>query len=68
MKCGANSKVFKAALDSDVLYVPGEMCYADDPARLKPANEMRISFGSATEENIREGIRRLGQVLKMALR
>jgi DNA-binding transcriptional MocR family regulator len=44
------------------------MCYADDPARLKPANEMRISFGSATEENIREGIRRLGQVLKMALR
>ncbi|MGH7976553.1 MAG: hypothetical protein ACREDS_13705 [Limisphaerales bacterium] len=30
----------------------------------KPDNEMRISFGSASEENIREGIKRLGNVLK----
>ena len=58
------SKVFQTALKNDVLYVPGEICYADDPARAKPDNEMRISFGSANEENIREGIKRLGAVLR----
>ena len=59
-----NSKIFQAALKHDVLYVPGELCYADDPSRRKPANEMRISFGNASEANIREGIRRLGAVLR----
>jgi 2-aminoadipate transaminase len=58
------SKVFQTALKNDVLYVPGELCYADDPSRRKPDNEMRISFGSASEENIREGIKRLGNVLR----
>jgi len=47
-----------------VLYVPGELCYADDATRRKPDNEMRISFGSASEKNIRVGIQRLGAVLK----
>ena len=58
------SKVFQAALKNDVLYVPGELCYAEDSTRHKPNNEMRISFGSANEKNIREGIRRLGAVLR----
>jgi len=61
---GLKSKVFQTALKSDVLYVPGELCYADDPSRANPDNEMRISFGSATEANIRKGIARLGAVLK----
>ncbi len=61
------SKVFQTALKNDVLYVPGELCYADDPARKKPDHEMRVSFGSASEENIREGIKRLGAVLKKIL-
>jgi 2-aminoadipate transaminase len=61
---GAKSKVFQTALKNNVLYVPGELCYADDPTRRKPDNEMRISFGSASEENIREGIARLGTVLR----
>ncbi|MGH7976550.1 MAG: PLP-dependent aminotransferase family protein, partial [Limisphaerales bacterium] len=64
ISAGVKSKVFQTALKSDVLYVPGELCYADDPSRARPDNEMRISFGSASEENIREGIRRLGNVLK----
>ena len=38
-----------SALKNDVLYVPGELCYADDPSRAKPDHEMRISFGSASE-------------------
>jgi 2-aminoadipate transaminase len=61
---GVKSKVFQAALKSGVLYVPGELCYADDPSRTKPDNEMRISFGSASEANIRKGIKQLGSVLK----
>ena len=64
ISAGVKSKVFQAALKADVLYVPGELCYADDPARAKPDNEMRISFGSASDENTREGIKRLGAVLK----
>jgi len=64
ISAGVNSKIFQAALKGDVLYVPGELCYADDSSRAKPDNEMRISFGSASEENIREGIRRLGAVLR----
>jgi 2-aminoadipate transaminase len=61
---GVKSKVFQTALKNDVLYVPGEICYADDPARRKPNHEMRISFGNASEADIREGIKRLGAVLK----
>ncbi|HEU5396959.1 MAG TPA: PLP-dependent aminotransferase family protein [Verrucomicrobiae bacterium] len=61
---GVKSKLFQSALKSDVLYVPGELCYADDASRRKPNHEMRISFGSASEANIAEGIRRLGKVLK----
>jgi 2-aminoadipate transaminase len=61
---GMKSKLFQAALKNDVLYVPGALCYADDPSRRKPDNEMRISFGSASESNIREGIKRLGNVLR----
>ena len=64
VSAGAKSKIFQAALKSDVLYVPGELCYADDPARRKPDNEMRISYGNASEKDIREGIKRLGAVLK----
>jgi 2-aminoadipate transaminase len=64
ISAGVNSKIFQAALKSDVLYVPGELCYAEDSSRRKPANELRISFGSASVANIRTGIARLGAVLK----
>jgi len=63
LKSGLKSKVFKDALAQDVLYVPGELCYADDPTRPKPNHEMRISFGGASLEDIAEGIARLGRVL-----
>lgn len=61
---GVKSKIFQAALKNDVLYVPGELCYADDPWRRKPVNGLRISFGNASVENIRAGIQRLGAVLR----
>jgi len=67
LSSGMKSKVFSTALKNDVLYVPGEICYADDAARRKPNHEMRISFGNASEKNIREGIKRLGKVLRKFL-
>jgi len=65
---GVRSKVFQAALKNDVLYVPGEICYADAPLRKRPNHEMRISFGSASEKDIREGIKRLGAVLNQLVK
>ena len=52
------------ALANNILYVPGEICYAVDPTRPRPNHEMRLSFGNATEAGIREGIARLGAVLR----
>ena len=63
IKSGAKSKLFQAALAHDVLYVPGELCYAADPTRAKPSHEMRLSFGGATLADITRGIERLGAVL-----
>src|SRR5436190_3726968 len=48
VKSGVHSRLFQSALKHDVLYVPGELCYANDPTRRKPNGEMRISFGGAT--------------------
>lgn len=62
-RTGMKSKIFQAALDAGVFYVPGSLCYADDPTRRKPDHEMRISFGAASEKNIRAGIRLLGNAL-----
>jgi 2-aminoadipate transaminase len=64
VKTGAQSKFFQAALNRNLIYVPGELCYAEDPSRRKPNSEMRLSFGGATEKDIREGIKRLGDLLK----
>ena len=61
---GLKSRLFAATLERDVLYVPGQLCYADDPMRRKPNCEMRLSFGAASEARIREGIKRLGDAAR----
>ena len=61
---GRTSRMFRAALKHDVLYVPGELCYADDPRRSKPNHQMRLSFGGASDSDIRLGVKRLGAILK----
>ena len=63
LKTGVKSKLFQAALARDVLYVPGELCYCEDPARRKPNCEMRLSFGGAKDKDIPIGIERLGRIL-----
>jgi 2-aminoadipate transaminase len=68
LSCSIGSPLFRAALQRNVLYVPGALCYADDPTRPKPEHEMRLSFGHAGEGDLREGLRRLGEVLRAQLR
>ena len=67
LQSGTGSKVFKRALAANVLYVPGELCYAEDPSRRKPNHEMRISFGGAREADMAKGIARLGAVFAKSL-
>lgn len=68
VKTGMKSKVFQTALENDVVYVPGELCYAEDPTRARPNHEMRISYGAASERNLRTGIARLGAVFHKMLK
>ena len=63
-KTGSKSKMFQAALRTGVLYVPGVLCYANDPTRKKPDHEMRLSFGAAKDPASSEGIGRLGKALR----
>ena len=63
-RSGPGSRLFQHALEADVLYVPGGLCYAPDPTRRKPDHELRLSFGNATRQEIQTGIRRLGEVLR----
>jgi 2-aminoadipate transaminase len=67
VKTALNSKLFKAALRQKMIYVPGNLCYADDPTRRKPNREMRLSFGSASIKNVEEGIARLGRALRRVM-
>ncbi|MGD0650177.1 MAG: PLP-dependent aminotransferase family protein [Verrucomicrobiia bacterium] len=60
---GVKSRLFKRALDAGVLYVPGEMCYCNDPSRTIPQNCMRLSFGAPTIQQIQKGIRLLANAL-----
>ena len=63
IRSGVNSNLFRSALKHGVLYVPGALCYADDPTRRKPDHEMRLNFGGASEVNLRAGVSRLGATL-----
>ena len=47
------------AVDRRVAYVPGTAFYADDRGR----DHLRLSFCHPTPESVREGVRRLGQLL-----
>lgn len=64
MRTGLKSRFFQRALSHDVLYVPGGLCYGDDPSRRKPDCEMRLSFGAADEAGLEEGIGRLGVAMR----
>lgn len=64
VRTGLKSAMFRRALDHQVLYVPGRLCYANDPHRRAPDHEMRLSFGNATRQAIELGIERLGAAIR----
>lgn len=63
-RSGPRSKLFTTALRQNVLYVPGAFCYAQDSTGRNPDNEMRLSFGNASGNEMTEGARRLGRALR----
>lgn len=63
VKSGTKSPLFERALAHRVVYVPGQLCYVKDPTRPQPNSEMRLSFGGATESQMRTGIERLGAAI-----
>ena len=54
------SKMLPLAIDQKVAFVPGSAFYADASG----ANHMRLNFSFPSEDSIREGIKRLGKVVK----
>jgi 2-aminoadipate transaminase len=53
------SDLLAKALREDVAFVPGQAAYVDGRGR----NSMRLNFSAGDEEEIREGIRRIGKVI-----
>lgn len=49
-----DSPFWKACLDRDVIYVPGDLCFAGEA----PLNCVRLSFGVLAPEMLREAVRR----------
>jgi 2-aminoadipate transaminase len=54
------SDLLAKALHSDVAFVPGRAAFADG----RGANSMRLNFSGVTANEIREGVRRIGQVIE----
>ena len=52
--------VFRAGLQKQVAFVPGNAFYANGG----PHNHIRLSFSTSSDEEILEGIKRLGAVLR----
>ncbi len=53
------SDLLAKALREDVAFVPGQAAYVDGRGR----NSMRLNFSGSGEEEIREGIRRIGKTI-----
>ncbi|GEO91272.1 PLP-dependent aminotransferase family protein [Kocuria flava] len=56
----AHGDLLHRAIDHGVVVVPGGACYADG----RPSTSLRLAFSAAAEEDIAEGVRRLGRMLR----
>ena len=54
------SRFHRAALNEDVIYVPGNLCYAAE----KPANSVRLSFGALSEPLLDEAATRFVRAVR----
>lgn len=52
--------LLRRAVEHGVVLVPGAACYADG----RPSTSLRLAYPSASEEDIAEGVRRLGGMLR----
>jgi 2-aminoadipate transaminase len=66
METGPESPLFQAALERKVLYVPGEYCYCPETGVEKPKNAIRLCYGLPPNEDLEEGVRRLGESIRAA--
>ncbi len=58
------AKLFKAAVEQNVAFVPGDCFYAPNGNQDEAMRHMRLNFSAAPPEQIREGIRRLSIAVK----
>lgn len=65
MESGPSSRLMRAALNEGVLYVPGEYGYSPEGGPV-PRNAARLSFGVASPDQLREGVRRLRRAVRLA--
>jgi len=65
IETGQDSALFETAVEEGVLYVPGEFCFGPDPTRDIPRNTMRLCYGKVSIDEIREGVARLSQAVKI---
>jgi len=59
--------LFQRCIDSGVLYVPGDYCFAPQADNPVPTNHMRLSFGAVGIPAIHEGVSRLAQAIRNQL-
>lgn len=62
LDAGPDGPLFARCLEEGVIYVPGMLAYAGEPAPA-PRNHARICFGVPSEEELTEGARRLAAAL-----
>jgi 2-aminoadipate transaminase len=61
---GPGSPLMEESLREGVMYVPGQFCHVPDASGRLPTNEIRLCYGVATVEQIKEGVRRLAKAAK----
>ncbi|MCS7159396.1 MAG: PLP-dependent aminotransferase family protein, partial [Gemmatales bacterium] len=66
LNTGPSGPLLQRAIQEGVLYVPGEFCYPPGMENA-PRNEMRLSFGLARMDELREGVRRLARALALCM-
>lgn len=59
IETGPGSRFMEACLREGVLYVPGAFCYTKDG--VAPNHEARLCFGVASNDELREAVRRIGR-------
>lgn len=57
------SEFLEKLLEKEVLYVPGKYCFCEDTQGPRPKDCMRLSYGVASEDRLREAARRMGEVI-----